>query len=246
MVKPKIYLSPAYHKANTCCYQRLDGQACYETLHNNEYLDILEPRLLALGFDVKRGPRRTPMSSEDGTALMNQAIAESNSWGAAVHYVSHTNASGNGIVPGTARGYHVMYYAGSTNGEKLAQVFSRHRKEVYPSFTKVIARPSQYGGNLAELRNTTAVAVYQEHVFHDNQEDAAWFHEHMAEVAECDCKSLCEWFGVEYTTPAAGDEKPAIKFGLNYTMADGPSWYVDGKEVTAGVFLGALIKMMEE
>lgn len=245
MTKPKIYLSPAYHKANTCCYQRSDGQQCYETLHNNEYLDILELRLLSLGFDVKRGPRRTPMSNEDGTALMNQAIAESNSWGAKVHYVCHTNASGDGIVPGTARGYHVMYYSGSISGEKLARVFSKHRKEVYPSYTKVIARPSQYGGNLAELKNTTAVAVYQEHVFHDNAEDAAWFHEHMAEVAECDCKALCEWFGMTYAAPA-GDAQSAIKFGLNYTKADGASWYVDGKEVSPGVFVDALIKKMEE
>lgn len=47
--------------------------------------------------------------------------------------------------------------------------------------------------------------MYQEHVYHDNLEDAAWFHEHMEDCAVADCKALCEWFGIPYveeTRPA--------------------------------------------
>ena len=62
---PKVYLSPAYHRFNPCAVE-----GCDETTHNNLYLDALEPFLTACGIDRQRGPRRTPKSEEDGTALM--------------------------------------------------------------------------------------------------------------------------------------------------------------------------------
>lgn len=243
-----VYLSPAYHRQNNCCYKRADGQPCYETLHNNEYLDILEKFLLANAITYARGTRRVPMSDENGTDLMNKAIAESNKLNARVHYVSHTNASANG----TAKGCHPMYYAYSENGKKLCEIFAKYRRAIYPYEVKCIPRPSGYGGNLAELRNTTAVCIYQEHVFHDNAEDAAWFHEHMEDVARADCKALCEWFGKTYKEPIK-DGQPIVidtpetpRFGLNYSKADGFSWFVDGIETTPKGFIDALTKEMED
>ena len=67
---PKVYLSPAYHRQNECCYHRPDGKQCYEALENNEYMDELEVFLRSCGIEYKRGVRRTPMSAEDGTQLM--------------------------------------------------------------------------------------------------------------------------------------------------------------------------------
>lgn len=192
--KPKIYLSPAYHMANECCYKRPDGQQCYETLENNEFLDILEPMLVRCGFDIMRGPRRTPMSDEYGPDYMYRAIDESNKWGAKVHYVSHTNGSTTGTTGrGKVKGFESLYHPSSANGKKLAELMVKYRKAIYPYGCRTVAR-----GDLHELDDTKAYAVYQEHVYHDNLEDAAWFHEHMTECAVADCKALCEFCGLVY------------------------------------------------
>ena len=132
--KPKIYLSPAYHKANQCCYKRPDGWQCYETLEYNEFLDILQPMLERCGFDIMRGPRRTPMSDEYGPDYMYRAIKESNEWGAKVHYVSHINGSTNGPTGhGTEKGFLFMYHPSSANGKKLAELMIKYRKAIYPT-----------------------------------------------------------------------------------------------------------------
>lgn len=194
----KVYLSPAYHRQNNCSIS-----GCFEVLHNNLYLDELVRFLDACGIEWKRGPRRTPMDDEDGTALMKQAVAESNKWGADVHYVSHTNASSYGIGNGTARGCRPIYYKGSERGKKLGEIMVKYRKEVYPFPDKVILNERE---NLYELRVPYAVSFYEEHVFHDNPEDAQWFHEHMEDVARSAAKGLCEWFGIEYKEPPKKEE----------------------------------------
>ena len=104
-----------------------------------------------------------------------QATAVPNAWGADVHYVSHTNASSNG----KAQGCHPMYYTYSKNGKKLGEIMVKYRKQIYPRTVKLVPRADLY-----ELKNTNAVAFYEEHAFHDNPEDATWFHTHMKEIAE--------------------------------------------------------------
>ena len=192
MAAPKVYLSPAMHRANPCVYPRPDGQQCYEALENNEYIDILEPILNRCGIETKRGYRRTPMNGDNGDAIMKQNVLESNAWGADVHYVSHTNASSNG----KAQGCHPMYYTYSKNGKKLGEIMVKYRKQIYPRTVKLVARSDLY-----ELKKTNAVAFYEEHAFHDNMEDATWFHTHMKEIAESAAKGLCEYFGIPYVEP---------------------------------------------
>lgn len=192
MAKYKVYLSPAMHRQNECCYPRPDGKQCYEALENNEYIDILEPVLNRCGIETKRGYRRTPMNNEDGDAIMRQNVAESNSWGADVHYVSHTNGAN-----GTVKGYRPIYYTGSTNGKKLAEIMVKYRKQIYPYTITLNNRTDLY-----ELRIPNAVTFYEEHVFHDNLEDATWFHTHMNEIAESAAKGLCEYFGISYVAPS--------------------------------------------
>lgn len=191
MAAPKVYLSPAMHRANPCVYPRPDGQQCYEALENNEYIDILESALNRCGIETKRGYRRTPMSNENGNDIMKQNVRESDAWGADVHYVSHTNGSADG--KGNSRGCYPMYYTYSSKGKKLGAIMVKHRKQIYPRTVKLVSR-----SNLYELRVPKAVSFYEEHVFHDNLEDATWFHTHMKEIAESAAKGLCEWFGIPY------------------------------------------------
>lgn len=199
MASPKVYLSPAMHMANPCVYPREDGQQCYEALENNDYIDILEPILHRCGIVTKRGYRRTPMNGDNGNDIMKQNVAESDAWGADVHYVSHTNASGDG--KGNAKGCYPMYYTYSSKGKKLGEIMVKHRKQIYPGTVKLVASSKWY-----ELYKPKAVSFYEEHVFHDNMEDAAWFHGHMKDIAESAAKGLCEWFGIPYVEETKSED----------------------------------------
>lgn len=198
---PKVYLSPAYHRWNPCAFSD-----CDETTHNNLYLDALEPFLMACGIDWKRGPRRMPKSTEDGTALMKQAVTESNAWGADVHYVSHTNASSNLPTGGTVQGCRPIIYTGSKKGAALAKRMVARRAEVYPGKITLNKRSDLY-----ELAKPHAVSFYEEHVFHDNPDDAAWFHAHLRDVARSTAKGLCDYFGIAYVEPYPATPETADK-----------------------------------
>ena len=187
---PKIYLSPAYHRWNPCAVA-----GCDETSHNNRYLDELEPYLKACGIAYRRGPRRAPKSSEDGTALMKKAVAESNAWKPDIHYISHTNAAN-----GRVRGYRPIIFPGSTNGQKIAECLMKRRREIYDQAVTLNTRSDLY-----ELKATAAPAYYEEHVFHDNRQDAQWFHDNLRNIARQTCKGFCDYFGIPFADPYKGD-----------------------------------------
>lgn len=195
----KVYLSPAYHRFNPCAVA-----GCDETTHNNLYLDELEVFLTACGIAWKRGTRRVPNSNEDGDVLMRRAVAESDAWGADVHYVSHTNASGNTVGEGTAQGYRPIIFQGSQRGERLAIFMLERRREVYDGQISLNRRTDLY-----ELRMPKAVTYYEEHVFHDNAEDAAWFHDNLRSVARSAAKGLCDYFNLPYVEPYTVADPPA-------------------------------------
>lgn len=192
---PKVYLSPAYHWFNDCSIK-----GCDETTHNNLYMDELEPFLTACGIEWKRGPRRVPKSNENGTELMHKAVRESNEWGADVHYVSHTNA-----FDGTVRGYRPIIYPGSEGGEKLADCIIAERRKIYDGPIRLNTRDDLY-----ETRVPKAVSYYEEHVFHDNIEDATWFHNNLREIARSTCKGMCAYFGIPFVDPY---DKPQAEDG---------------------------------
>lgn len=227
---PKVYLSPAMHRQNECCYPRPDGKQCYEAKHNNEYIDILEPVLNRCRIETKRGYRRTPMNNEDGDKIMRQNVAESNAWGADVHYISHTNGAN-----GTVKGYRPIYFTGSAKGKKLAEIMVKYRKQIYPYSVVLNNRTDLY-----ELKNTNAVAFYEEHVFHDNLEDATWFHTHMNEIAESAAKGLCEYFGIPYIAPAATPSTPTITTAILRKGSTGPEVKsLQKKLLQIGYYLGS-------
>ena len=227
---PKVYLSPAMHRQNECCYPRPDGKQCYEALENNEYIDILEPVLNRCGIETKRGYRRTPMNNEDGDKIMKQNVAESNAWGADVHYISHTNGAN-----GTVKGYRPIYFTGSAKGKKLAEIMVKYRKQIYPYSVVLNNRTDLY-----ELKNTNAVAFYEEHVFHDNLEDATWFHTHMNEIAESAAKGLCEYFGISYVAPAVAPSIPTVTATILRKGSAGPEVKsLQKKLLQIGYYLGS-------
>ena len=191
----KVYLSPPYHYYNRCAVS-----GCDENLHNNLYLDELTPYLDACGIDWKRGERREARSDEDGNAMMVQAVRESDAWGADVHYVSHTNAFN-----GTVRGYRPMIYPGSTRGKQLANAIIAQRKKIYDQPISLTERADLY-----ELRVPTAASYYEEHVFHDNEADARWFHQNLRAIAESTARGLCDYFDLAFVDPYAAAPAPEL------------------------------------
>lgn len=208
---PKVYLSPAMHRANPCVYPREDGRQCYEALENNEYIDILEPILNRCGIETKRGYRRTPMNGDNGDEIMKQNVRESDAWGADVHYISHTNATEKH----NATGCYPMYYTFSSKGKKLGKIMVKYRKDIYPGTVKLVANSNKW----YELYKPKAVSFYEEHAFHDVLSDATWFHTHMAEIAESAAKGLCEYFGIPYVEPKKATEAPSA--GVLYRVQVG-------------------------
>ena len=204
---PKIYLSPAYHKWNPCAVS-----GCDETTHNNLYLDELEVYLTACGIDYKRGKRRIAGSNEAGTEIMVNAVKESNAYAPDIHYVSHTNAAN-----GSVRGYRPIIYPGYSSAEKLADIIIKHRKEIYDMPINLSRRTDLY-----ELYATTSIAYYEEHVFHDNKEDANWFHANLRKIAEHTCKAFCEYFKIPFVDPYEKAE-PSILYRVRKSSLDSDS-----------------------
>ena len=161
-------------------------------------MDELVPYLLACGFEVRRNPK------ERTGDRLKEAFSESNAWGADLHYVAHTNAGGGDYSllmvynTGTAYGY----------AEKLAAA----RKAVYSGNVKISVQPQW-----DELRLTTAPAIYDEMVFHDNKEQITWFHGHLREMAQATAKAICDMFGVTFVDPYAKPVEPE--------QPDGDIWY---------------------
>lgn len=173
---PKIYLSPAAHEHdNPCSY----SAGCSENTHCNLYVDRLEKHLIACGFEVKRNPKE-----RTGNRL-KEAIAESNAWGADLHYIAHTNAGG--------KSYSLLMVYDDGTAYTYAQMLAAMRRDIYDGSVKVSIAPQW-----AELSQTTAPAIYDETVFHDNLSSITWYHNNLDRIAENTCKAICKMFNVEY------------------------------------------------
>lgn len=172
----KIYLSPAAHEHdNPCSY----SSGCSENTHCNLYVDRLEKHLIACGFEVKRNPK-----DRTGDRL-KEAIAESNAWGADLHYIAHTNAGGGS--------YSLLMVYDDGISYTYAQMLAAMRRDIYAGSVKVNIAPQW-----AELSQTTAPAIYDETVFHDDLSSITWYHNNLDRIAENTCKSICKMFNVEY------------------------------------------------
>ena len=172
----KIYLSPAAHgHDNPCSY----SSGCSENTHCNLYVDRLEKHLIACGFEVKRNPK-----DRTGDRL-KEAIAESNAWGADLHYIVHTNAGGGS--------YSLLMVYDDGISYTYAQMLAAMRRDIYAGSVKVNIAPQW-----AELSQTTAPAIYDETVFHDDLSSITWYHNNLDRIAENTCKAICKMFNVEY------------------------------------------------
>ncbi len=189
----KIYLSAAAHGTDNPVKCPI---ACGENKHCNAYMDIVERRLKALSFEVKRGDK----AKVGGPALQNR-VKEANKWGADLYYVAHTNAGGG-------RYSMTMCWNNAASIGK-ANVIHKYRKCVKSH--KVVTRTDLY-----EIKQTAMTCLYDELFFHDNAEDCAWFHNGGMELlAEETVQAICEICGVAY--------KPEVKEGPKQEVPAAPT-----------------------
>ena len=179
----KVYLSPAAHGRDNPCL--ISG--CSENTHANLYLDELTPYLDACGIEWKRNSKENM-----GSTGVQRSVWESNTWGATLHYVVHTNAANS-----KARGSRPHVYP-TGEGRAWAEQILVRRREIYPY--PCIVKESC---DLYEIVATRAVCIYEELVFHDNEEDVGWFHENMRKLAEATAKAFCDIFKLEFRDPYA-------------------------------------------
>ena len=184
----KIYLSAAAHATDnpTKCLV-----ACGENIHCNAYMDIVERRLVELGFAVKRGDAK-----KTGSIAMKTRVKEANKWDADIYYVAHTNAGGGR--------YSMTMCWNNTESKKLANVIHKYRKCV--TSHKVRARSDLY-----EIKATAMPCLYDELFFHDSAEDCAWFHNGgMEMLAEETVQALCEMCRIPYAPSAKAEDVPSL------------------------------------
>ena len=171
----KIYLSPSMQRNNMYAYGGTN-----EMEECNRIAEYAKIALERCGFEVKVAPKGQSMA---------ESIKESNQWNPDLHIPIHTNAA-NGSADGTL----VMVYANENKNMEPAECIYKEVYSITPGKTK---RAIQVRKDLAELRDTKAIAVYIECEFHDNLAISKWIIENKQALGEAIAKGVCKYFGVD-------------------------------------------------
>lgn len=179
---PIIYLSPSTQEANAY----VSGGT--EEYWMNKLADELVPWLRSSGI---RYVRNTPeMTAGSSLRASNEGTYD-------LHLALHSNASGEGNY-GENRGIIAFYAPGSTRGKRMAEIFAKNLRSIYPLPDQVRTMPTT---NLGEVTRTRAPANLLEIGYHDNPQDAAWVTGNLAEIAKNLALSLTEYFGIPLVSP---------------------------------------------
>lgn len=194
----KIYLSPSNQNSNTYSAGNTN-----EMEQCNRIAEYAKTALERCGFSVKKATKGQNM---------NTSISESNSWGADLHIPIHTNAGGG-------KGTEVFIYSNSGENKKAGNAIYKRLVEVNATKTARYLGTYRYGGTLAEIQNTTAIAVYCECEFHDNKTYAKYIIDNAKKFGEAICKGVCDYYGVKYKSETTSSkpvlETSGYKKGMN-------------------------------
>ena len=181
---PKIYVSPSFQDQNVG-----GGNFGTEEQRCNQIADVVERELKKnTNFIVVRN---NPSMS------LEQVIADSNASNADIHYSIHTNAGDS-----SARGCEVYAFAPNTQADQLAQIVYKRLSNITPATDRGVKYT-----NLAETRNTKAIAVLTEVGFHSNTEDANWIVENIETIGKELALALYDYYQIPY---AEGNTTPVI------------------------------------
>ncbi len=185
----KIYLSPSNQNGNKYAVGNTN-----EMEQCNKIAATAEAALKRCGFSVKRAPKGQNMTV---------SINESNAWKADLHIPIHTNAFNGKTTGGTM----IMVYSNSGENAKAAKAIKAALDPITPGKDYAI----QTRSDLAELRQTTAIAVYCECEFHDTKEGASFIIANTEKIGEAIAKGVCGYYGVKYIA-ASTSTAPKAKY----------------------------------
>lgn len=171
----RIYLSPSSQPANT-----------YAAGDTNEQTQCRRIALAAKAALERCG--FTVMTNVTDGKTMYDRVRESNAWDADLHVPIHTNAFN-----GTLRGTRMFCYSLSGEGGKACRAILNALAPVVPGESDNVQTATFY-----EITASNAPCAYCEAAFHDNEEQAAWIIDHVADIGEAICKGICDYYGVPY------------------------------------------------
>lgn len=140
-------------------------------------VDVMLPMLAQRGIEWK----------VRGTGSLSKHINEATAWGADLYVPIHTNAAG-----GTARGTRFGFYPGRQDSAKACKAFKANWIRIYPYSDRV--KTTTY--TFAEAKSPRCPSVYCELIFHDNRDDAVWFHANTERIAFNLVESIADVLGV--------------------------------------------------
>lgn len=220
----KVFLSPSNQPRNKCVLGHSEKDHCEELAR------LMLPHLASRGIQYRfRQPGHT----------MTMAGKDADSWGADLYLPIHTNATAAGKARGTTFGY----YPGRMDSKEAGLVFVEHWKRVYPLPDRV--RVGTY--TFTEARVPKAPSVYIELLFHDNLQDATWFHQNMELSARTLVDAIYD-YGMKkglLSKPAQPAEPPAPKPEKSIVEGHTVKFVVKRAENAEhfGVPLGAVVEL---
>ena len=177
----RIYLSPARHidaGRRGECEERNENEMAFATAFHAARGPAAP---VMVGWELASGLLDRGFTVMIGTGDINSAIYNSNTWGADLHIVLHSNANvGSPICDGTDPqrfGTVVIYHANSNNGRRLAELLARRLGPLSPGKNDhACPNPGHPCTqiNLGELRRTRAVSAYIESEFHSWRSGTVW------------------------------------------------------------------------
>ena len=197
----KIYLSPSQQY-----YNKYSAGDTTEKEQCNRIAEHCERALIRCGFEVKRAAAGTKT---------DDAIAESNAWGAQLHVPIHTNAGG---------GKGCVVFVSQLSEDRL-----RYAQAVYDELSEITVANESYGVRTArfdEIRKTSGKCLYVEAEFHDSVEGAEWIIENVEEIGEAICRGICKGADIAYVpenyeSEAEKAKRWAVETGLIRGYKDG-------------------------
>lgn len=201
---PSVFLSPSTQEWNPY----VNGGN--EELQMNLVADAMEPYLRSSGIYFNRN---------DPARDVRGAIADSNSRYYDVHLALHSNAGG-GEFSGRLTGIDIYYSPYSANSKRLADDVADKLKNIYPTPSKVVTRPTT---SLGEVTQTKAVAILAELGYHDNAQDAEWIKSNTNAIARSLTQALCEYFGIPFVEPQTPQNGTVATDGSNLNLRSYPS-----------------------
>lgn len=183
----KIYLSASTQQDNK-------GVGNYGTEEQRMFIlrDLVE-QLIKSG---NHGKDFIIEKNNNKSSSLSAIINESNSFNANTHWAFHTNAGAS-----SARGCEVYYSYLNTNnsGKRAATLWYNEISPITPTSDRGVKKDNTvYSTGFAELRNTKAIAVLAEFIFHTNIKDVNFFLSNINKFAIATTKAIYKYYGYTY------------------------------------------------